>query len=245
MFEFFAALAIFLVSHSIPARPAIRDKCVALLGERPYLLIYSTASLVLLAWLLSAASRAPYIALWNVSLGQYFVPIVLMIPVLFLFAGGAICSNPLFVNFSKTPFDPARPGIVAITRHPLLWGFALWALAHIVSNGDLVSVAMFGGFGLFALLAMPLIDRRKRRILGSAWTEMAGRTSILLGAAWLSGRVRFRWRWSELRVALTVTIGLYASLLSAHPYLFGPDPKIVFVASYGRPSGRGPSSFGP
>ena len=117
MFEFFAALAIFLVSHSIPARPAIRDKCVALLGERPYLLIYSTASLVLLAWLLSAASRAPYIALWNVSLGQYLVPIVSMIPALFLFAGGAICPNPLFVNFSKTPFDPARP---ASSRSPAI-----------------------------------------------------------------------------------------------------------------------------
>ncbi|WP_447932456.1 NnrU family protein [Sphingopyxis fribergensis] len=230
MVEFFAALAIFLVSHSVPARPAMRSKCVALLGERPYLFVYSIVSLGLLAWLLSAASRAPYIALWEVSLAQYFAPIVLMVPAFFLFGGGAFCPNPLSVSFSRTRFDPARPGIVAITRHPLLWGFALWALAHMVPNGDLVSVMMFGGFGLFALLAMPLIDRRKRRALGPIWTELARQTSILPGAAWLSGRTVLRWRWHELLATLIATASLYAGLLWAHPYLFGPDPKIIFAA---------------
>ena len=176
MTEFLAALALFLLSHAIPARPSLRQRLVATVGERTYQILYSLLSLVLLAWLISAATRAPYVPLWDLTLEQYWVPVVAMLPAFILFAGGAISPNPLSISFSRRRFDPERAGIVAVTRHPLLWGFALWAFAHVVPNGDLVSLIMFGGFGLFALAGMALADRRKRRQMGSDWGDLARRT---------------------------------------------------------------------
>ena len=224
MFEFFLVLALFLISHSIPARPMIRSRLTAALGERTYLILYSILSLGLLAWLISAATRAPFVPLWDLSIGQYYAPVILMMPSFMLFVGGAVSPNPLSISFSRRPFDPARPGIVAITRHPILWGFALWAFGHVIPNGDLVSLIMFGGFGLFALAAMPLTDRRKRRQLGEDWQRLAAATSILP----LAGRAP--WRWPRGLLAATLLGGalLYVLLLWLHPLLFGPDPKVVF-----------------
>lgn len=228
MLEFMAALAAFLVSHSIPASPGVRARLVARLGERGYLIGYSLLSLGLLAWLIGAAARAPVIVLWDLQLWQYHVPVTLMLPAFLLLAGGAISANPLSISFSRRRFDPERPGIVAITRHPILWAFVLWAFAHVIPNGDLVPVIMFGGFGSFALLAMPMIDSRKRRAMGARWQELARPTSVVPFAAVLAGRTPMRWRARELAATILVGCALYLALLWAHPVLFGPDPRIVF-----------------
>ncbi len=229
MVEFFLALTLFLLSHSIPARPGLRTRLANLLGERTYVVLYSILSLGLLAWLISAATRAPYIPLWELALGQYYAPVILMLPAFILFVGGAINPNPLSISFIRRPFDPARPGVVAVTRHPILWGFALWAFAHVVPNGDLVSLIMFGGFGLFALAAMPLIDRRKRRGLGPDWETLAERTSAIPFLALLQGRTRLRSPGATLLVAIVGGICVYLTMLWLHPWLFGPDPKVVFA----------------
>lgn len=225
MVEFFLALALFLLSHSIPARPAIRGRLTAALGERTYIILYSLLSLGLLAWLISAATRAPYVPIWNFSIEQYYAPLLLMLPTFMLLVGGAASPNPLSISFSRRPFDPKRPGIVAVTRHPILWGFATWAFAHIVPNGDLVSIIMFGGFGLFALAAMPVIDGRKRRALGEEWDRLARGTSILP----FTGRAPRPWPSSLLPVTLLGGVLLYLLFLWLHPFLFGPDPKIALA----------------
>lgn len=228
MVEFLIALAAFLLSHSIPARPKVRRRFVDLLGERGYLLAYSLLSLALLAWLIGTALHAPYIPLWDKSLGEYWAPITAMVPAFFLLASAVFCPNPLSISFSRRRFDRDRPGIVAVTRHPLLWAFALWAFAHVVPNGDVVGVIMFGGFGLFALLAMPLVDRRKRRAMGGEWDILAARTSIVPFVALLRARTPGRWRMGQFFATLALGLTLYSLLLWTHPYLFGPDPKIAF-----------------
>lgn len=229
MIEFLIALALFLASHSIPARPAFRGHLVAIMGERAYTIAYSVLSTALLVWLISAAIRAPFIPVWGFDLWQYWVPVALMLPAFMLFLGGAASPNPLSISFSRRPYDPERPGIVAITRHPVLWGFALWALSHLVPNGDLVSLILFGGFGLFALAAMPLIDRRKRRQWGEAdWHGLASGTSILPFAALIAGRIRLRWPSGLLAVTILGGAVCYLAMLWLHPILIGPDPTIVF-----------------
>jgi uncharacterized membrane protein len=227
MTEFLAALALFLLSHAIPARPALRQRLVGMIGERTYQILYSLLSLALLAWLISAATRAPYIPLWDLTIGQYWVPIVLMLPAFILFAGGAIAPNPLSISFSRGRFDSDRAGIVAVTRHPVLWGFALWAFAHVVPNGDLVSLIMFGGFGLFALAGMKLIDRRKRRQMGEDWERLARRTSVLPFAP--AADRRLRWDVRSIAAGILLGVLLYAALMHVHPWLFGPDPRAAFA----------------
>ncbi len=227
MTEFFLALALFFASHLIPARPALRQALADRLGERLYQILYSALSLVLLVWLISAAARASYIPLWDLELWQYWVPIVAMVPALILFVGGAISPNPLSVSLNRRPFDPDRPGVIAITRHPMLWGFALWALAHVVPNGDLVSLIMFGGFGLFALAGMAAIDRRKKRQMGHDWETIGRRTALIPFAP--PEQARLPWDWPRLLVAVLLGLLLHSGLLHLHSWLFGPDPMIAFA----------------
>lgn len=229
MLEFAISFSAFLISHSLPARPSVRMKLVQVLGYRPYLMAYSLLSIALLVWLLSAASRAPYIELWPADPRLYFAPVVLMALAFFLLVAGCLCPNPLSVSFAKGRFEPHRPAIVGITRHPILWAFALWALSHVIPNGDLVSLMMFGGFGLFALLAMPIIDRRKQRELGQGWVRLARHTSILPFAALGIRGASLRWRKGLLAATVLGAVSAYASLMWLHPLLFGPDPKIIFA----------------
>ena len=53
-------------------------------------------------------------------------------------------------------------------RHPMLWGTVIWAVAHLLVNGDLASVVLFGGLGVWALLEMAVINRAQ------VWTPPVG-----------------------------------------------------------------------
>jgi uncharacterized membrane protein len=53
-------------------------------------------------------------------------------------------------------------------RHPMLWGTVIWAVAHLLVNGDLASVVLFGGLGLWALGTMAVINRAQ------SWTPPVG-----------------------------------------------------------------------
>lgn len=215
MFEFLLALLVFLAAHSIPARPALRGRFVAILGERSYLLLYSLLSLALLAWLISAAVRAPVVPLWPTTIFSYHLALTLMLPASWLLTGGLFTPNPFSITLSRRPYDPARPGIVGWVRHPVLWGFVLWASLHTLANGDLVGVTLFGGFLLFSLLGMKLVDRRRRRQLGPDWQRLTPANR----------------RWSAGQLLITFAGGtlLYAAALHAHPWLFGPDPRALLI----------------
>lgn len=227
MTEFLAALAVFILSHALPARLGLRQRIAAAVGERTYMILYSLLSVVLLAWLISAARRAPYVPLWDLQTWHYHVPLTLMVLAAMLFVGGAASANPFSVTFSRAAWDPARPGLVGITRHPILWAFALWSFAHVVPNGDLVSVIMFGGFGLFALAGMAIVDRRKRRTMAGEWERLASATSVVPFAALLRGRASWRWKAAPLLATLLGGAGLYFLLLRLHPLVFGIDPAAM------------------
>jgi len=83
--------------------------------------------------------------------------------------------------------DLAR-GIVRITRHPFLWGVALWALVHLIVNGDLASFILFGSLLLLALGGTVAIDAKRRRKFAGGWAQFAQTTSSVPFAAILSGR---------------------------------------------------------
>ena len=114
---------------------------------------------------------------------------------------------------------PAR-GIVTLTRHPFLWGTALWALSHLSVRGDLTSIVLMGGILVLSLGGMRHIDRRREAALGSAWGPIAMTTSVLPFAAIASGRARLDWAgigwWRPL-----AGLALYAVLLYAHGWLIG------------------------
>ena len=210
--EFTAAFAAFFVTHSVPLRPTIRPRLQRALGPRGFTLAYSTLSLAVLGWLTAAAGRAPYVPLWDWAPWQHLVPLVVMLPVCLILSLAFARPNPFsFGGARNETFDPARPGIVRLHRHPLLLALALWATAHVVPNGDLAHVILFGTFAGFAMLGQRLIDRRKRREMGADWDRT--RETIKAAASLPLPLAR-----------LVAGLALYLALIAAHPLLFGVNP---------------------
>lgn len=216
--EYAFAFAAFFLTHSLPIRPPLRPLLVARIGPRGFGLAYSALSLAVLVWLIGAAARAPFVPLWSWAPWQAFVPLTAMLPVCLVLAQAIARPNPFsFGGARNEAFDPARPGIVRFTRHPLLLALAVWALAHIVPNGDLSHVILFGTFALFALRGGRLVDRRKRREMGEDWARLDAerRRAPLLSQAV---------SWPKLAQRLGLGAGLYLGLLWSHPSLFGVSP---------------------
>lgn len=216
-----AALA-FLATHYVPSTP-LRGALVRSVGERRYLGLYVLVSFATLGWMIWAFRKAPYVPLWT---GEEFKAwAALLMPVAFvLLVCGVTTRNPTAVRQEdalRSTDDPA--GILRVTRHPLLWAIALWALVHLAARGDAASALFFGTFALLALSGTVLIDARKRRTLGVEWTRFADVTSNVPFASILRGRNRLRLDeigWWRLGAALA----LYLVLLLAHPWLFGARP---------------------
>ncbi len=216
--EFFCALVVFLLSHVIPVRPPVRPWLVRHLGLRWYYLGYSLLSVILLVWLILAAGRAPYVEVIPPYEALRWLPMIVMPVVCLLAAQGVGIANPLsFGGMGKGPFDPSRPGVLAFTRHPLLLAILLWAFAHLLANGDLAHVILFGMFALFAALSVGLIDRRKQRQAGAEWNTMAQNTARF---SW-RGLLRLRpciWTWLGTGVLLAVLLALHAPIIGVSPF---------------------------
>jgi uncharacterized membrane protein len=212
--EFAAVIGLFLVSHVVPVRPPARPWLVGVLGLRGYFAGYSMVSIALLIWLFIAASRAPYVEVIPPLEALRWVPLMVMPFVSLLVVRGLAIANPLsFGGMGRGPFDPNQPGILALSRHPLLLAIALWAGAHLLANGDLAHVILFGLFGLFAVISMRLIDRRKKRLLGSEWEILARHTALL--------------SWRGLRPDVWSVLGagaVFLVLLVLHGPLIGVSP---------------------
>jgi uncharacterized membrane protein len=216
---FAAAFAVFLLSHAVPARPAVRRSLTRMLGERGYLLAYSAVSLAVLAWLIIEAGRAPFVLLWSYAAWQAWLVNLAMPLACLLIAASVGAPNPLSFGGTARGFDPAQPGIAGVARHPLLLALTLWAGAHALANGTLAHGLLFGSFAAFALLGMGIIDRRRRRQMGTAeWARLAAHTSLWPLAALFDGR----WRPGLTRIAAGLLLWLV--LLWLHAPLIGVSP---------------------
>jgi len=221
MAELILAILAFLATHAIPALKPVRAGLVGWLGERPYLVLYSVLSLATLFWLGFAFADAPYVEIWPYEPWTRWVPVLVMPLACLLLAGALSSPNPLSIAVGKRPFDPARPGIVSITRHPLMWTFILWAGAHLVPNGDLASILLFGLLLGLSLAGPPSLDAKRRAVLGRGeWARRAAATSNIPFAAILRGRVRLDWRGIGPQ-RLLAAVCLYGLLLFGHGAAIG------------------------
>ena len=216
------ATGVFLLTHYISSTP-LRSGLVALLGENGYLGLYTLISLVTLGWTIWAYIKTPYERVW---VGDEFkVWAVVLMPVsLVLIACGALIRNPSAVRQERAVRYMDEPrGILRVTRHPILWGIALWAAVHLVSRGDVASLIFFGGLLLLAISGTVLQDWRKDRTIGVDWQRFASVTSNVPFAAIIGGRNQFRFDeigWGKVLAGLA----LYFVLVFLHPYLFGARP---------------------
>ncbi len=124
--------------------------------------------------------------------------------------------NPFsFGGANSSAFDPKRPGVVRITQHPFLSALALWAGLHLLPNGDLAHVVLFGVLGSFAIAGRRLINRRKRREIGhenwAALDKAVAKAPVI--------QMPLSYKSAVLRIALGLVS--WVGLLTLHPAVLG------------------------
>lgn len=219
--------ALFLVgTHLGVSSSQLRPALVQRLGERGYLALYSLLAVVAVAWLVLAWRAAPPVPLWEVGPGLRHLPLLVMPVALLLVVCGARGPNPTAVGQRPDP-DAREPatGVLRVTRHPLMWGVGLWAVAHLLANGDLADAILFGTFAVLALAGTVLIDAKRTRQAAPGWGVFLQATSNAPFAAILQRRQRLRPVPREIGLArFAAALALYVLLLWAHPHLFGVGP---------------------
>ncbi len=223
MTELFAAIAAFILSHAIPAVKPLRAYLIRAMGFKMYVTLYSLMSIGVLIWLGFAFAEAPYVEIWEFQEWTRWVTVILMVPSCLLLVVGLFSANPLSLSLMEAEnFDPARPGIVGLTRHPVIWAVGLWALAHMAPNGDLASLSMFSLLLLAGLSGPKSLDVKRRAKQGDEkWQALAGKTSSLPLIALVQGRTSLK----GLKIwPLVAGIVLYVALFHAHEWIIGVVP---------------------
>jgi uncharacterized membrane protein len=145
-------LALFVVTHLVPASPAVRGLLRDRMGPSAYLLVFSILSLVSLILIAQGYGETRTLGrgnpqLWTPPAYLRHMTFALMLPA-FILLGAA--------------YVPSR--IRTLAKHPMLAAIKIWALAHLLVRGDLASVLLFG-----TVLAYGVFDRisvKKRAALG-------------------------------------------------------------------------------
>jgi uncharacterized membrane protein len=209
----------FVGGHFLLSNPMLRGPLAGALGETAFAGLYSILALAAFAWMLVSYGEAPRVELWPAAPVLRFVPILAMPLAVLLVIGGYTQRNPTAVMqpMAKPGSDPA-PGILTITRHPVMWGIALWALSHIPPNGDAASLILFGGLAVLALGGTVAIDAKRRARDPGSFARLEAVTSNVPFTAIREGRTRLAriqpWR-------LVLAAATYFALLAAHPWIAG------------------------
>ena len=142
-------LLLFLGAHSVRiVADGWRTQQIARLGEMRWKGLYALLSalgLGLIVWGYGL-SRAQPVALWEPALWTRHLAALLMLPA--------------FILLAATYVPGSR--IKATLHHPMLLGVKTWALAHLLSNGNLADLLLFGAFLLWAVLAFRAARGRDR-----------------------------------------------------------------------------------
>ncbi len=224
MTQLILAALFFFALHVGVAGTSLRNRAIEKLGEKTYRGAFSLLSLLGLFWLAHAYRAAGYIETW----GQlaWFKPIAaILMLVAFLFAAlGLTTQNPMAVGGENLLMaDAPAQGIQRITRHPFLWGVAVWAATHLIANGDMASLVLFGSLLILVLLGMVSIDARRKMLCGPHWERYAAATSIIPFMAIREGRNKLVL--SEFKAwQIVAAIVLYLAVMHFHQGLFGVSP---------------------
>lgn len=196
LIELIAANAAFVGTHFLMSHP-LRAPLVRMLGDMGFQIAYSLVSFATLAWVYFAFKAAPPADLPGSGDTGWIVATILALPAMVLFAGSLVGNPALPTPDAEKQARAAPKGVFKVTRHPMMWGFALWALSHMVLFWSMRTMITAFAMGVLALFGAHLQDRKKEVLMGEAWEMWERKTSF--------------WpRWSALPAAgaLPWTVGL-------------------------------------
>ena len=125
-------LILFIGAHVLTTRREVRARIIKSMGEGPYKIVYSLVSLagiVLVVWGFAHYRATGWIQLWSPPRGLKDLNMALMLPAVILVVAAYI-----------------RGRIYQAVKHPMLAGVKLWAFGHLLANGDLGGIILFGSF---------------------------------------------------------------------------------------------------
>ena len=174
--ELVAANVAFVGSHFAMSHP-LRAPMVKVLQERGFSVVYTLVSLATFYWVYVAYRAAPAADLGGSGDAGWIIATLIVLPAMVLLAG-SLAGNPAMPTPAAAAQARAEPrGVFRVTRHPMMWAFGLWALSHVVLWSSLRSVITALAMGALALIGAHLQDRKKRALMGEAWTVWESHTS--------------------------------------------------------------------
>ena len=171
------AASLALVGTHFALSHPLRAPLVARIGDGPFLLLYSLIAFACIGWMAAAFRGAGGPDLGGSGDAGWAVASVLTLVALVLFLG-SLRGNPALPAPGAEQAVAKEPrGVFLVTRHPMMWGFALWALAHLALwwsiRTNIVALAVL----VLALVGAHLQDRKKAALMGAAWTVWEAKTS--------------------------------------------------------------------
>ena len=198
------ACASFVGSHLILSHP-LRRPLIAVVGQRGFAVVYTIVALLTFGWItmvwgsIPATSPAyvPGPRTWAVAtVGMWLASVLL---------AGSFIGNPALPAPNAISSALRNPtGVFAITRHPMMWSFALWAIIHgglwptpenHVLTTAILALALIGSAGQ---------DVKKARTMGDAWRGWCRRTAFFPFGGQIAGRIPIGAAWPGW---LTITAG--------------------------------------
>jgi uncharacterized membrane protein len=171
------AMALFVGTHFLMSHP-LRAKMVAGLGNNGFQIVYSIVSLATLLWAISAYRDAPLGApLWGSGDGLWWAASVLTLIGSILFVGSFIGNPAMPMPGATEAARSGARGVFGITRHPMMWGFALFAFSHILISPQISLIILAVGIIFLSLVGSAGQDKKKAVTMGADWSGWTAKTS--------------------------------------------------------------------
>ncbi len=212
------AVSLFVGGHELLSHP-LRAPLVSRLGGGGFAGLYSLVAFGSLGWAVSLWRGIPQDRLWLAPVPIQWLAVVLMLFAAILFVGSVTAPNPALMGMAA---GGSPRGVQRITRHPMMWSFAIWAIVHITLSADSRTIVLASGILTLALFGAAMQDGKKRAALSGYGDHMAATGFIPFGA-----QMRGRQPWTAASPGLVAGIGgiaLWALLLWLHPMIIGVSP---------------------
>ncbi|MBL9070141.1 MAG: NnrU family protein [Sphingopyxis sp.] len=178
---------LFVGTHFALSHP-LRAGLVARLGERGFLITYSIVAIATFVLIVQAwRGMPPEPPLWIVDDPLWMLASVLVLFASILFMGSLIGNPALPAPNAAAATQSAPRGVFAITRHPMMWGFTLWALAHALVMPTPGQIVLSSTIAFLALVGSAGQDAKKAQVMGDSWRHWAARTSFVPFARQVGG----------------------------------------------------------
>jgi uncharacterized membrane protein len=221
------ATAAFVGTHLIMSHP-LRAPLVRIAGVNGFAILYSLVAFITFGWIYWAWGNVPATPPAYVpGAGIWIAASVIMWLASVLLAGSFI-GNPALPAPNATSAALRNPtGVFAITRHPMMWSFALWAIVHGVIWPTPENHVLTAAILTLALVGSAGQDIKKAQVMGDAWRQWCRRTAFFPFAGQFSGRVPIGAAWPGWPALLGGT-GLWLVFSWAHTPLGGRMPAGIW-----------------